>query len=453
MAKIFFDRLMITDTEKVFKNKLAAFAIDLYEIYLTEVESTSVEVKDQTVESFTSSQSRGLSLRVLKEGCVGFSYCTEFTDSALDKVISDAVVSAQNSSSDGYYGFPEISKPLPTLKLFDYTLPSISREEKIARAMMLENAALSCDRRITKVRKAAYSDSIVTSHLINSHGLNLSHQGTFTSCSIVAVAEEEGDSQMGWDFDFNRFYCDLDVTKVGRSAASKALGLLGAQSVTSFKGSVVLDNSVSAQFLGVLAPSFLAESVQKNKSLLKGKLNNKLFSDSIDIIDDGLYPGGAATKPFDGEGVVRQTTPLVEQGVLTHFLYDTYCAKKDNTISTGNSSRGSIKFPPGVGHTNLYLKKGEETVDELISSVDKGLLINEVMGIHTANPISGDFSVGVNGHLIVNGKNSTPVKGVAISGNIVSLLGLVKKVGCDFRFYGSIGAPSLLIDEVEVSGS
>jgi PmbA protein len=187
--------------------------------------------------------------------------------------------------------------------------------------------------------------------------------------------------------------------------------------------------------------------------MLKGKKNDKVFSDCIDVIDDGIYPGGAATKPFDGEGVTRRTTSLIKNGVLENFLYDTYCARKDKTYSTGNSSRGSIKTPPRVGKTNLYIKKGKESFDDLTSQMDKGLLVNEVMGMHTADPISGDFSVGVNGFLLEKGKKQIPVKGIAISGNIMTLFSRVIGVGSDLRFFDSTGAPSLLIEEMDISGN
>ena len=434
------------------EKKLKAMNIDHYEIYLSQVESTSIEVKEQQIECFSSAQSKGLSLRLLNNNRFGFSYSTEFTNDSFDQIISNAVMSANNSSPDEFHCLPDESRPLPRLMIYDKNISSIPKEEKIEKAKRLEREAISYDKRITKVRKAAYQERKATECLINSNGLNLSNQRTLFSCSIEVVAEEKGDSQMGWDFDFSCFYDNMDVVKVGRTASSKAVDLLGAQTIPSFRGTVIFDNNVSSQFLGVLAPSFLAESVQKNKSILKEKMDKKVFSSKIDIIDDGLYPGGMATKPFDGEGIIRQTTSLIEQGVLKSFLYDTYCAKKDKTVSTGNSSRGSIKSPPNVGYSNLYIKNGKESLDALISKIDKGLLVNEVMGIHTANPISGDFSVGANGFLIKNGKKTTPVKGIAIAGNIMTLLGSILGVGSDLRFFGHTGSPSLMIEEIDISG-
>jgi len=433
--------------------KLKKQDIEQYEIYHAQVDTTSIEVKEQQVECFTSAQSNGVSLRVLKDNCAGFSYCTECNDESLDQLIANAVMSAKNSSSDKFNNFPELSKQLPDLKVFDESAATVSKDAKIEMAKNLESAARSYEPRITKIRKAVYQENISEINLVNSRGYHLSHRGTFFSSSIVVVAEENNDAQMGWDFDFSRFYHDIDITKIAHAAAEKAIELLGAQSIPSFRGQVILDNSVSCQFLGVLAPSLLSESVQKKKSLLQGKINDKIFSDRVDIIDDGLYPGGIATEPFDGEGVIRQSTSLVHKGVLKNFLYDTYCAGKDNTHSTGNSTRGSFKSPPSVGYSNLYINNGTLPPDMLTSYIERGVLINEVMGIHTANPISGDFSVGVNGFLIEKGRKTTPVKGIAIAGNIMTLFNRIVEVGSDLRFFCKIGAPSLMIEEMDISGN
>jgi len=426
---------------------------DHYEIFLSQVESTSIEVKEQQIDCFTTAQSMAVSLRVLKDSRIGFSYSTDFSPESLCQIISNALISAENSSPDALNGFPDQSVELPVLDVLDSTYNTIAKEAKIERLKQIERDAFSLDKRITKVRKSAYYEQEGRRQLINSHGLNLSHRDTLFTTSIVVVAEEDEDSQVGWDFDFNRFYADLHTDTLGASASNMALSLLGARPVSTFRGPVVLDNSVGYQFLGVLAQSFLAESVQKKKSLLQGKMHKTIFSDKLTISDDGLYPGGMATAPFDGEGALKQSTPLVEEGVLVNFLYDTYCGKKGKTNTTGNSSRGSSKSPPHLGCSNLYIQKGSLDQNDILSQVDKGLFVNEVMGIHTANPISGDFSLGVNGFLIEGGKKTSPVKGMALAGNIVDLFKNITAIGSDLRFYGKIGSPSLMIEAMDISGS
>ena len=134
------------------------------------------------------------------------------------------------------------------------------------------------------------------------------------------------------------------------------------------------------------------------------------------------------------------------------FLYNTYTANKDKTASTGNGMRGGFKGLPGVGLTNLYIEPGSSSLQELMASAGRGMYITEVMGMHTANPISGDFSVGATGFWIEKGEKAYPVREITIAGNILDLMKNVAVVGSDIRFSGRIGSPSLLIRELSIGG-
>jgi PmbA protein len=158
------------------------------------------------------------------------------------------------------------------------------------------------------------------------------------------------------------------------------------------------------------------------------------------------------TAPFDGEGVPQQNTVLVDKGRLEGFLYDTYRARKEGTVSTGNATRGSSKSPPVMGVSNFFIDNGDTPFAGLLQGIERGILVTAVMGMHTANPISGDFSVGAAGFLIEQGSVTAPVKGIAIAGNIVELFHSVELVGNDLRFFGVVGAPSLRIAVLDVSG-
>jgi PmbA protein len=205
--------------------------------------------------------------------------------------------------------------------------------------------------------------------------------------------------------------------------------------------------------LEVTAPSLTAEAVQKGKSLFANKMGQDIAASELNIIDDGHKKGAIISSPFDGEGVSTQKTILVENGILKSYLHNTYTAKKDGVSSTGNAKRGSYKSTPEVGTTNFYIDKGNITKDELIKNVEKGFYITEVMGMHTANPISGDFSVGASGIWIENGEFTKPVRGVAIAGNIKELLKSVEAVADDLTFFIGIGSPTLRIAKMTVSGS
>ncbi len=426
---------------------------DGYEISFGSSRNVSIEVKEQKIDTFKCSTPVGVSIRVLKSGGMGFSYSTSMDDSALSGMVENAVVGALNQTPDPVNCFP-LPLEYPVIDgLYDETLSSVAEQEKIKRAMDLERLALNADPRVRRVRKAHYGESEYEVWIKNSRGVAGRYRGTSVSCSVSAVAEEGDDSQMGWDFGFSNFFSGIGVETVAANAASKALDLLGARKIPTMRCPVVLDNYVASEILEVLAPSFLADSIQKGKSMLAGRLGKDIFSCVLRIRDDGTLPGGTATAPFDAEGVPQQDTLLVENGCLRAFLYDTYSARKDGTTSTGNAARGGVKSPPRMGVSNFFIENGTVSRSEMVRSIDRGVLLTGVMGMHTANPISGDFSVGATGIYIDHGGLSFPVKGIAIAGNILDMFSNVVVVGDDIRFYGGVGSPSLKIGALDISGS
>lgn len=433
--------------------KLERKGLDQYDIYLARRKSLIIEIKDGKVDFLDSSQGMGLALRALKGGRLGFAYTTETDHSSLEEAVAQAAAGALHTSSDPNLGFPAGGEKLPSLAgLYDPEFSRIEQREKEERARRLEAAALSLDSRIKKVRKASYSDTEYEVAVANSLGIDVSHRGTVFASWVMALAQDGNDSQMGYDFDFSRQYQSLDVEQVGKSAARNALRLLHARKVSTRKVPVLLENRVAADFLSVLASSLLADSVQKGKSRLKDKLGQELFSPLVTIVDDGLYPGGISTSPGDGEGVAHRRNDLVVAGRLNAFLYDSYCANKEKRNSTGNGMRADFKSPPRVGITNLYLEKGDAPSGDLLKGLKDGLWVTDVLGMHTADPISLDFSVGCAGFLIQGGELAHPFKGAAISGNMLDVFKNISRLGGDLRFFGQVGAPSVIIAEMTVSG-
>ena len=214
----------------------------------------------------------------------------------------------------------------------------------------------------------------------------------------------------------------------------------------------MIENIIVGELMELVAPSFQADNLHKGKSMLKGKKGKKVFSPKVTLWDDGLLPNGWGTSPYDGEGVPRQKTCLVDKGVCTGVLYDTYWAKREGTSSTGNAMRSHFKSISTIGISNLYMEKGDMDLNGLLKNMDNGLLITNLLGVHTANPITGEFSFGADGLWIENGKVSHAIRGAAISGNMLELFSKIDAVGEDLRFLGKVGAPSLLISEMEISG-
>lgn len=426
---------------------------DQSEAFLIKSKDLTIDVRDGEVETLKLAEDRGIGVRVFRQNRIGFAYSSNLEDSALEQIIGQALANSDKTSPDQFNYMPKPGGPYASLDLFDPAIEKVAVEEKIDLAKLIENTARTFDKRVTITERSSYFDAEYEVTLANSLGIAASYRGTYCGCYADLVAEENGDTQTGFAIKMTLNYRDLDPNKVGREAAEKAVRKLGAKTVHTQKAVIIFDPYIATSFLDVVAPALSAEAVQKGKSLFGGRVGQKVASDKITIVDYGAMPEGIASSPFDGEGVPTSKTVLVQNGELKGFLHNTYTAAKDGVMSTGNGTRGSFKSTPEVGTTNFYIEPGLTNPDDLIKDITTGLYITDVMGMHTANPISGDFSVGAAGIWIENGRFTKPVRGVAIAGNILDLLNEVEGVGSDLTFFGGKGAPTLRISRMSISGS
>jgi PmbA protein len=428
--------------------------VDGYEIYLSQSISTSVEVRDGELESYKRAQSMGLALRIIKDHKLGFSYCSSLDASTIERMVEDALDGAANLSSDPFYGFPTYPGDLtPIPGIYDERIRRISAQEKIERAKALESMALAFDpKRVKRVGKAMYEDAERLIFIVNSEEFEANFTSSIFMGSVMAIAEKGSESEMGWDFDFHHCFEGLDLAQIGREAARKAGEKLGGRPLKTAFYPALIKNQVACEFLSILAPSFTVENVRKGKSLFSDGEGAKAFSPRVTVYDDGLHPQGMVASPFDGEGVESQKTPLVISGRIAGFLYDFYWGNKEGGRSTGNCVREGVKAPPSLGISNLYIERGDGDFSDLLGGIHEGIVIEEVMGVHTANPISGDFSLGAAGCWVEKGWPVHPVKGIAISGNVLDLFKQIEEVAADFRFTGQFGSPSLKVSKLAISG-
>jgi PmbA protein len=423
---------------------------DAAEVFIKSSKGISVESKNGSVEALEASQDFGIALKVIKKQKLGFAFTTN-TDE-IGKTIDEAVQGADWTGDDEYIDIPEYMPPGEVL-IFDEKIKSGKEEDIIKDALLLEESTLSFDKRIKKVRKAEVGAGTGNTIIVNSKGVNVTYESTYYSAQVTTLARDDnGDSQMGWDYTSSRKMSDIDLKSVGMEAAKRAIDLLGSRKISAVKAPVILSPSVAVDFLDILSASISAEAVQKQRSFLSGKLGQIVISEIIDIIDDGAMPWRTGTRPVDDEGVPATKKTVISGGVLNGYIHNTYTAKKDGVASTGNAVRGSAKSLPGVDVTNFYINAIENKSDNgLVRSLNRGILILNAMGVHTANPISGDFSIGISGIWIENGEAVYPVKEAVISGNILEMFKKVEAVGNDLKFYGSIGSPSLLIGDMDIS--
>jgi PmbA protein len=441
------------DILEKFKQKLSASGAPEFEVFLLKESRSEVEVKSQRVHSFETAETLGAALRIVQQGRLGFSFTNDLSGEGMGRAVEGALATARYSDRSDALALPRLAQTLPALQDQDPGFHGIPTEKKIAKAMELERSAQGTDPKVKKVRGASYEGLAYEVFLMNSWGLQFHHERTMNILSLMAVAEDGEEAEAAYEFDFSCFFDRLDPEAVGVRAARKALAYLGGKPGPTLKGPIVLDPLVAGEILEVLAPSFYADTLVKKRSLFQDMEGQKILSHQLTLVDDGCRPGGFASFPFDGEGVPKRKTMVVERGVFKEILSDTEYGHRLGRNSTGASSREGIKRPPQIGTSNFYVQPGDSSFQDLLKKMDRGVFITELIGIHTANPISGDFSVGAQGFLVEKGESAASIKQIALSGNLKEMMNRVEAVGDDLRFFFKTGSPSLLISEMDIAGT
>ena len=439
--------------------ELCAAAVDAaedgeaVEAYAEESRRTEVESRRGAVEGLTFAESRGVGVRVIVGGRLGFSYAA---DPSLDEVrdaVSRARTNAALATPDEHNVLPEAQPWEPLDGLYDEAQAAMATDEKVRVALDLERVAISADPRVTKVETCSFGDAVARASIASTSGIRAEFRRTGCWVVVATLADGDGETQTGFSFQVGRRLGELDPDAVAREAVDRAVRMLGAVKPASQRVPVVLDPFAASSFLGVLAGALSAEAVLKGRSLFAELVGERVGSDRVTLVDDGRLAEGPAASPFDDEGVPTGRTELITDGVLNGFLHDTYTARRSATSSTGNAGRAGYRSTPGVGTTNFWLEPGERTFEQLLADAEGGVLIQDVSGVHSgANPISGEFSVGATGLRIAGGALGEPVREMTIASTIPEMLNGVTAVGSDLRFFSSVGTPSILIGEMTVAG-
>ncbi len=417
--------------------------------------SRRYEAREGRLDTIAFSDTLALGLRVFRGGRMGFSYGFLGDDADVARMVEEALFCAGSSDPDGAYGLPDAARPSAPgadPALYDPACESVTEEEKGDFARSLEAMVLARDPRMKRVRTAALHDTVTEISLSNSRGVSCERRESRAFAHVETVAEEGGEGQTGCGFGFARSLRGISAASVAGEGADRALRMLGAVRPKSGSYRAVLENGAAAELLEVLAPSFLAPQVAKGKSMLAGKTGLLVVSGAVSVADDPLDPEGSGAEPFDGEGTPARRREVISAGTLRAFLADAFWGRKIGTGTTGSCRRLGAKQPPAVGPSNLCISPGDRSLPALLEAAGDGILITEFLGLHTADPVSGDFSVGASGMRIAEGALAEPLHGFAVSGNVIDLLGKVERAGSDFRWFGNVGAPSLLAGRIAVGG-
>ena len=427
--------------------------LDAFEIFCISNDELNIEVKDEVVDLFNRKNSKGFAVRALRGKKMGFSSTRDLSSASIVKVVDQCVSTLDVVAESDWV---EIPYPQDSMDYLEEPIgrgfSNISDDERMDKAIALEGVAKKFDKRISGTRSPCYFERMNHVFVMNSRGISCEASRGIVGCALQANASDGTDSESAYEFDFSNSFDELDVEATAIRASRRAVAKLGARHISPSDIAAVFSPASAASMLSILMPSFFADNVQCGRSMLADKLGIKKYSSSVNILDDGLMSGGFASFAFDGEGLVHFRTTVVDCGELASWLYDAGRAALDGKISTGNAVRENISDMPSIGVTNCYLQPGEVSFEELISKMNRGLFVTDLMGIHTANTVSGDFSLAVEGFFVENGKISYPVRGLIVAGNVHELFSRIVEVSNDLRFIGRYGSPSFLVESLSVSG-
>jgi PmbA protein len=394
---------------------------DYCEAYGASNKESEVFIENNDLKQSKSHKTDGLGIRVFVNGSLGFSSTNILEKEHIRNAVTHAIKLARVSPSDKFNSMP-YSRTVKLLNgIYDRKSESFIASDTVKMAVDMLDAAKSYDKRIS-VDSGNFTSSVMTHALLNSNGIRTKETISAFSWSIMGMAIE-GSEVSNFDFQFGGTHNvkDIDVYSTSREFSKSVIDSLGSKKIESFKGEMLLTPSAVTELIqDVLAYSINSQTVQKEASKFEGQLGKSVSSDLLTVIDDATDINGLGASSFDREGVPHQRNIIIEKGILKKFLYNTYTANKGDTKSTGNAG-GSPKTPPMVSTTNVIIKAGKTRADNLISEIDKGIIINRFSG--NVNPVNGDFSgVVKGGQYIEKGNIEYAVKELMVAGNVFDAL-------------------------------
>ena len=425
---------------------------DEAEAYFAEDESFRALASKGQIDDYSVNTAGGVSLRVLKDGRMGSSFTEALDEEAIPMLVNNALASAALIDDEDeqfiFAGSPEYQQ-------IDCTGDPGTPEERIAMALKIEREAREIDPHVTETTLGTGVETERTTiRLMNTRGLDLSHTADMSVCMAGVVARDGSRATTGDSFAFANSLSALDAEKICREAVEEAVFMLPAAPCASGAMPAIFRNTCMVSLLSTFSGVFSAEAAQKGLSLLKGREGEKIAAECVTLVDDPLMKGGAASRPFDGEGVATRRKEVISHGTLTTLLHNLKTAKKAGCESTGNAARGGYASPAmGIAPMNFHFQPGEDDLDALCAKMGRGIVITDVSGLHAgANAVSGDFSLLAQGYLVEDGKKAQPVEQVTVAGNFFEVLKNVVAVGSDLKFPGGVGSPSVWVREISVAG-
>lgn len=416
--------------------------------------STGVKVYKAEIEELETSTSEGVGIRVVKDGRTGFAYAGTLDESAIDEALVDARDNTEFGTSDEFAG---VAGPdgvaAVDIDPWDAEVRTFPLDKKIEMAMELERMVYARDPRIAGARTIAYGDSDSESAVATSNGIAVSSRRSGASVGAYVFARQGDETQTGGGSSAGRRPSDIDLERAANEAVDKAVRMLGATKPKSAKIVAVLDPDMTATFLALIGGTLSGSAVLKGRSLFADRMGEEVGSPLVTLLEDPTNPEAWGSTRYDSEGLATRPVSLIEGGRLRNFLYDTYSGRRAGTSSTASAARG-ITAPPGVSARALRLMPGTQSPEEIIASVEDGVLVQSMSGLHSGvNAVSGDFSVGATGLRIRNGELAEPVREFTIGSTLQRMLKGITAVGNDEEWLpGSAAHVTVAMSDISMAG-
>ena len=424
------------------------------EIYFSNRESISLSVYEQELEKYNINTTFGLSFRGKINGKIGYSYTEILDEEAIDMLITNAKEGANSIENDDVQFIYDGDKEYQKVNCYSKELENLNTEKLIELALEIERECKEYSKKVVNLSGCSIGYGNSEYGIYNTKGLKLVNKSNSLTAYVVPIVEDNNEKYDGTGYLTALSIDEVNPKKIAKQGVEEALSRIGGRSIPSGKYKAILYNEAMVSLLSTFCDIFDADAAQKGLSLLKDKEGEIIASDVVTIVDDPLLDNGFASTPFDDEGVATYKKELVSKGELKTLLHNLKTAYKAGCKSTGNGFKYSYASPVSISPTNLYIEKGEKSLEELMEEVGEGILITELAGLHSgANSITGDFSLAAKGFYIENGKKSYPVEQITIAGNYFNMLKDIEEVGNDLKFpMSSIGSPSVKIKEISLAG-
>jgi len=413
---------------------------------------TEVYLENNDVKLGKSHRRGGIGIRVFRDRALGFASVNSFSMNQIEEAAERACAIATSGTGDPFNRLPDPRKVETLAGIYDPEAESFGAADALSRCLEMFQAAKSFDPRVS-VDSGTFRSILEDHAVVNSRGVDVAERVSAFAWMLMGMAlQGEEVSSFDIQVDGTHLKTRIQTAEAGVTLARNVVSSLGAKKPEGFTGPVILSpHAVQELVLGCISHAVDANHVQKGLSRLAGKLGQPVASPAVTLIDDGTYSDGLAAGSFDREGVPHSPVTVIEKGILRSYLYNTYTALKEDTVSTGHAA-GDSRSSPGVGPSNLIMKEGDRKWTDLVAEVGRGLIVNRYSG--GVNPVSGDFSgVVKGGHLVVDGEVRMPVRETLIAGNVYEMLGKVSGVSQERKMILSSLLPHLRVEDVSVTSS